>query len=175
MLVVFDWGSLREIGPIKRIAGMLATVTGMYAQFGVLKTGKIISGLPEVPILGWTLIVVFGSLTLFSLFVEIPFKKTYVKEKANKEGLVTTGTYALVRHPGVIWFSFFTLGLILLSRKDLVLIFGVMVIVLDIIHVILQDVYFFPRMFPGYEEYKQETPFLLPSLSSLKKCLRTLF
>ena len=68
-----------------------------------------------------------------------------MEKRANRLGLITSGTYALSRHPGVIWFSLFQLGLVLLSRKDLVLYFAALLILLDVIHVLLQDSLLFPQ------------------------------
>jgi hypothetical protein len=43
--------------------------------------------------------------------------------------------------------------------------------IMDIIHVWVQDKYFFPKTLMGYDDYKRVTPFLVPSFSSIKKAL----
>ena len=75
----------------------------------------------------------------------------------------------------MLWVILFEIGLVLLTGRDMVLYFAVLLVVLDIVHVALQDFVFFPRMFPGYKEYQQQTPFLIPTRASLRKCFRTLF
>jgi hypothetical protein len=45
---------------------------------------------------------------------------------------------------------------------------------LNIIYVIFQDRWTFMKTFEDYESYKTDTPFLLPNLKSIKRCLRTL-
>ena len=124
--------------------------------------------------LGWGLLLISLSLLIYSLFVNLPFRKTYVATGVGDK-LITTGLYSLVRHPGVIWFIPFMLSLILVSKSSLLLIAAPVFILLDILLVIIQDKFLFSRMFDGYDRYQQETPMLLPSRKSVNafiSCLR---
>ena len=111
-------------------------------------------------------------LLIYSLFIEIPFTTTYA-EPGSSGVLVTTGTYALVRHPGVLWFGFWLLGWVLVSHRRLVLQGGTIWLLLDIALVALEEKFFFGKMFPGYSSYQQTTPMLMPTPKSLARCLRT--
>ena len=123
--------------------------------------------------LGWGVLAVSAGLLIHSLFISLPFHKTYVATGVG-DGLITTGFYALVRHPGVIWFTLLMLSLILVSGSRLALIAAPVFIALDIVLVIIQDKFVFNRMFKGYDGYRQETPMLLPSRRSVNAFLRSI-
>ncbi len=123
--------------------------------------------------LGWALLSISSLLLIYSLFISLPFVKTYVATGVGDE-LVKTGLYALVRHPGVHWFIIVMLSLFLISGSRLLLIVSPIWISLDILLVYIQDRFFFTRMFNGYERYKQETPMLIPNKESINACIRTL-
>lgn len=40
---------------------------------------------------------------------------------------------------------------------------------LDLLHIFIQDVYFFPLTIKGYADYQKETPFLLFNKKSLQR------
>jgi protein-S-isoprenylcysteine O-methyltransferase Ste14 len=88
--------------------------------------------------------------------------------------LVKTGTYALVRHPGVLWFGLFLLALVGVSRSKLLLIAAPLWFLLDVLWVWIQERFYFNQMFPGYEQYKRETPMLIPTRESIVRCVKTL-
>ncbi len=115
---------------------------------------------------GWVLLITSLLLLIFSLFVNLPFRKTYISAGVSNK-LITTGLYALVRHPGVHWFILVMIALILVSRSSLLLIAAPIFILLDIILVIFQDKFFFGRMFDSYESYRRETPMLVPNRQSI--------
>ena len=123
--------------------------------------------------LGWGVLAVSASLLIHSLFVSLPFRKTYVDTGVGDK-LVKTGLYALVRHPGILWFPLFMLSLIPISRSSLLLIAAPTFISLDIVLVFIQDRFIFGRMFHGYERYRRETPMLLPNRKSVGAFLRSL-
>jgi protein-S-isoprenylcysteine O-methyltransferase Ste14 len=116
--------------------------------------------------LGWILFA--GSLTMmsFSLFINLPFRKTYLARGVG-DRLVTTGMYAMVRHPGVPCAVLFIVAFVMVSRSWTALMTAPLFIVLDILLVIIQDRFYFVRMFPGYEEYRRQTPMLIPNARSL--------
>ena len=116
--------------------------------------------------LGWALLSTSFLLLIYSLFINLPFRKTYVTTGVGDE-LITTGLYSLVRHPGVHWFIVLMLSLVLVSRSKLLLIASPIWILLDILLVVIQDKVFFGRMFDGYDSYRQETPMLLPNRRSI--------
>jgi hypothetical protein len=106
-------------------------------------------------------------LTLLSQFRDIPFHNTYVKEGVGDE-LITTGTYALCRHPGVLWFALLLFGLVLVTKAQLMIVASIVWFVADVLLVLVQDLVSFPRMFAEYPEYRKTTPFLIPTGRSLR-------
>jgi len=115
---------------------------------------------------GWALLTISLFLLVYSLFINLPFRKTYIATGVGDK-LITTGLYALVRHPGVHWFILFMLSLILISRSSILLVAAPIFILLDIVLVIVEDKFFFIRMFDGYDSYQQNTPMLVPNRRSL--------
>ncbi len=103
----------------------------------------------------------------YSLFINLPFNKTYISSNETNT-LIKTGFYALTRHPGVLGFIGLNIAVTLICRAQLMLVAAPVFISLDITLVVIQDYYFFPKMFPGYAEYKKETPMLLPNRKSFR-------
>ncbi len=116
---------------------------------------------------GWFLLAVSITMITFALFINLPFRKTYVDAGVGDK-LIRTGLYALVRHPGVYWVALFFFSLVFISKSHLMLIAAPIFIVLNTVLVIVQDRYFFPKMFDDYDKYQKETPMLVPNRRSLK-------
>lgn len=113
------------------------------------------------------LAVAAAGLLLLSLFFELPAVDAY---GAGRPALVTSGTYALSRHPGVLWFFLLILGLVLAGASRPLLIALPFWTAADLLLVFLEDRFFFPRLFgQPYLRYRQEVPFLLPTPSSLRR------
>jgi protein-S-isoprenylcysteine O-methyltransferase Ste14 len=123
--------------------------------------------------LGWALLPISLFLLIYSLYINLPFAKTYVATGVGDK-LITSGLYALVRHPGVHWFTLFLVALILVSRSRLMLIAAPIWVLLDIVLVAIQDRFFFSRMFAGYEKYRRQTPMLIPNRRSLSAFINSL-
>jgi len=172
-LFLFDFYTLREEGIKKKIFGLIGISLLIYSSIML----AIVSPRLSIPIsiklsagLAWFLSL---CLLIYSLFLELPFVKTYgKKEHSNK--LVDTGTYALCRHPGVLWFGLMFLFFFLLTGAKLILLAGIIWTGLDVLHVYIQEKLFFPKMFPEYSLYMKETPMLIPTVYSIKKCLSTI-
>ncbi len=115
--------------------------------------------------LGWAIFLPTLSLFLYSLFINLPFRKTYLV--ADSEKLINVSLYALCRHPG-FYFSVLSLSsLVLISRSRLLLTATPLWEGLDMLLILLDDFYTFRRMFPGYDQYRKETPMLIPSRKSI--------
>lgn len=123
--------------------------------------------------LGWVLLTIPLLLLIYSLFINLPFRKTYIAAGVGDK-LIKTGLYALVRHPGVHWFVLVMLALILLSKSSLLLVAAPIFIVLDIVLVIVQDKFFLGRMFSDYGSYRRETPMLVPNRQSMNTFINSL-
>lgn len=106
---------------------------------------------------------------LYALFFALPFNRTYLQGDGNQ--VVDTGLYALCRHPGVLGFFAMYLFLWLATGSSLVLAAALIWTGMDILHIWVQDRYFFPKALKGYEAYRRTTPFLIPTKKSMADCL----
>jgi protein-S-isoprenylcysteine O-methyltransferase Ste14 len=119
--------------------------------------------------------VLFSLLLVYSLFIEIPFSAAYVRA-GKPSAVVATGTYALCRHPGVLWLTGLLATLFFADGSTLLLLATPIWIGLDTLYVVVQDRLFFPRMFGAdYAAYQREVPMLLPTARSVRRCARTIF
>jgi len=123
--------------------------------------------------LGWGLLTLSSLLLMYSLFVNLPFRKTYIASGVSDK-LIKTGLYALVRHPWIHCFTLILLSLVLISQSSLLLIAVPIWVLVNIVLVFIQDKYFFGKMFQGYDSYRQETPMLVPNRRSLITFIRGL-
>ena len=101
------------------------------------------------------LIVLFTFLLLYSVFLETSlFSKT-------AGVLFTEGTYSFSRHPGFLWYTIVGL-LISFYFWDLqIMLLFLGLIVCNLILIIVEDTFIFPRMFLEYHTYKKHTPFFI--------------
>jgi protein-S-isoprenylcysteine O-methyltransferase Ste14 len=170
---IFDLVALKRIPRLKPIVWCIGSGLLIYSLVMICRYPVKIE-LPAWSIwLGWGVLAVSAFLLIHSLFVSLPFRKTYVDAGVGDK-LVKTGLYALVRHPGILWFPLFMISLIPISRSSLLLIAAPTFIALDIVLVFIQDKFIFGRMFRGYERYRRETPMLLPNRKSVGAFLRSL-
>ena len=109
------------------------------------------------------------------IMVEIPFRKAWVDEGHTDE-LVDTGTYALARHPGVIWFTFAIFALAVATRSRRLLLAAPLLIAGDVGHVAFQEQAVLTEVFgDSYRRYQQSTPFLVPTVASFTRFVETAF
>lgn len=107
----------------------------------------------------------FFVLLIYSVVLEIPLALRHVKPApAGARCVVAAGTYALVRHPGFLWFTLMWVAIILIYLNPVVTVVGLGMVTLDFLLVVFEDIVFFPRIFSNYAWYKKHTPFLLPRL-----------
>lgn len=168
---LFDYLNDKGRQSIKIISGLAGFIMIIYGTMGITFLG---GSLPEGDGFTWLYLILalFFLLCLFySLFLELPFSKTYGGKEFHT-GLVNTGTYSLCRHPGVLWFflMYFFYGLYLGSAILLLACF--IWTCLDVIYVILQEKYFFVKNFSDYGEYQKSTPMLIPNIESIKNFIR---
>lgn len=172
-LVCFDIYSLKNKGLQKKICGATGLGLLIYSAVMITVTSERINLPVALRIISGVLWIGTAFLLVYSLFLELPFEDTYGKDQYSSV-LIDTGTYALCRHPGVLWFGlmfffyFFTTGAVLVIPA------GIVWTCMDILHVYLQEKLFFFKMFPEYKEYVKRTPMLVPTAESFKKCLSTL-
>ena len=166
LINLFDFVSLKRVLLLKPIIWLAGSSLLSYSIIMTCLIPERLS-LPVWSIwLGWVILIGSVIMIIYSLFINLPFVKTYV---ANGVGdrLVKTGLYALVRHPGVYGFILVMLSLFLVSGSSLLLIAAPVWILLNISLVVIQDKFIFTRMFHGYEQYQRETPMLIPNRRSI--------
>jgi protein-S-isoprenylcysteine O-methyltransferase Ste14 len=170
---IVDFVSLKKIPLLKPLIWILGIGLWIYSFIMIcLASDKLL-----LPIwstwFGWILLTISILVFLYALFINLPFRKTYVATGVGDK-LVKTGLYALARHPGAIWFILFMLSSILVSKSSLMSVAAPIYIVLNTLLVVIQDKFFFPRMFTGYDIYQQETPMLVPDRRSINAFIKSL-
>ena len=173
-ILLFDVYTLKNDGLKRKTLGLTGVVLIVYSAIMAAVASEKIAIPAGLRITAGILWAAAVFLLVYSLFLELPFSKTYGGSKHSSE-LVDTGTYALCRHPGVLWFGltffffFFATGAVLLIPA------GIIWTAVDIIHVYFEDKFFFPKMFPSYKNYSKSTPMLIPNKRSIRRCISTLF
>lgn len=173
-MLLFDWADSRRW----KLKGFLCAAAALLIIGSCVALAFLDSRI-RVPVplrvIGGFFAAVFGFLLLFSLFIEIPLAKSYQKVSGIRR-VIRTGTYALVRHPGVLWFFFLTISLIPVTGSLAMCAAVPLWTGLNVILVLIEDKVFFPRVFGrAYQVYKRRVPFLMPTASSARACLSTLF
>lgn len=110
---------------------------------------------------------------LYSVLVEVPLRKAWL-ERGHTDELVTDGTYALARHPGVLWYCVWVLATALGARSWRLLLAAPVLIAGDVGHVAFQERVVLTKEFEGYRDYQRTTPFLVPTGASIRRFARSL-
>lgn len=174
LFLMFDYYNFSNSIFKKHISSLLGIVIISYSFYEIMFISKQVTFPKLVNYISVVLAAVSGFLLIYSLFLELPFKNTYTDNTYNAK-LVDTGTYALTRHPGVLWFFLFFLFLFLTTGKGLLLIAGIVWSTFNSLYVYIQEKMFFVKIFPSYDQYQKTTPMLVPNKNSIKKCITTTF
>lgn len=126
--------------------------------------------------LNWTSAVPMGLafvsllLLVYSVFFAVrPRREDRLACPADKHPLICRGMYALCRHPGVLWLgAFYGFMALTLASWQWLLAF-LLFTSGDVLYVFYQDRYIFPHTIDRYREYQKATPFLIPTVSSVKE------
>jgi protein-S-isoprenylcysteine O-methyltransferase Ste14 len=172
-LHIVDFISIKRIPLLKPLIWISGGGLWLYSLVRVCLDAEKLSLPVWATWIGWVLLAISIVIFVYALFINLPFRKTYVDTGVGDK-LIKTGLYALARHPGAIWFILFMLSLILVSESKLMLIAAPIYMVLNTFLVVIQDKVFFPRMFAGYDIYQKETPMLLPNRRSINAFIGSL-
>ncbi len=115
------------------------------------------------PALGFVFIAIAaasGTLLLWSVFLEIGIARKRLGLRPFD--VVTSGTYSLCRHPGFWWLAILVSAVGAVKGFEAYFLPVSMMVFLDLLLVLLQDRYTFPKVFPAYDDYKKSVPFLIP-------------
>ena len=145
---------------------------------GLAFFSTVLPGLSEANSLPTAVRVIAGILALgfFALLIYLTliaggrtnWKRKDPKKRWWEKDLVTTGAYALCRHPSVWAMLFFCLLLIPAANFDpwCATTFSLCGLLLAM----YEDVNVFPVLMRGYNAYKDTTPFLFPTKESIRRC-----
>lgn len=166
-----DYFDLKKKRLLKFFTWILGIMLLLISHLQIVLTSKIIIFPEFLKSIGIVLSVIFFILLLYSVFIEI----SVLGRKGcavSSSGLIRSGTYALSRHPGVLWYIM-TLIFLFIATGAKYLLYAIPVwSIMDILYAILQDLYFFPRLFgEEYDDYKKSTPMILPSFKSIRSCI----
>ena len=173
VLHIVDFVSIKRIPLLKPLIWISGGGLWLYSLVRVCLDAEKLSLPVWSSWFGWVLLAISIVIFIYALFVNLPFRKTYV-DKGVGDKLIKTGLYALARHPGAIWFILFMLSLILVSESKLMFVAAPIYMVLNTLLVVIQDKVFFPRMFAGYDIYQKETPMLFPNRRSINAFIGSL-
>ncbi len=171
LLLLFDVCSLCKKSVIKYFFGLSGFSLIAGSSIFLIQLESYASFSYSVRIIALVIAIISLLLLVYSVFIEVG-RKTY--EYENKNTLITTGTYALSRHPGVLWFLFLYLFAAIYFQNHLVLYAGLIWTVMNILYVAIQERFIFTKLFDDYSNYILTTPMILPSNSSLGRCITTL-
>ncbi len=173
LMFCFDWLTATRPGAARGLLGLaglalVAAATGILFILGSEARRLESAGGIVFSLLG----LAFFALLAWSLFFELP-KETYAG-KDPRHLVVDTGTWALCRHPGVLWFAFGYAFLALASGSAGFALAALVWTAADIAYVILQERYIFGKIFADYGRYASTTPMLIPTRASILRCLGTI-
>lgn len=171
LLLLFDICSLCEKSIIKYFFGISGFGLIIISSIFLLNITSSVSFSYFSRIISLAIASFSLCLLVYSVFIEVG-KNTY--QYRNKNELLTTGTYALSRHPGVLWFLFVYLFGAIYFQNSFLLYAGLIWTVINIIYVSIQERFIFTKLFQNYENYIQTTPMIIPSLQSIERCVTTL-
>lgn len=166
LLLIYDLASLRKL-PYRFLFSLLGYSMQAYAIVSAALFEQQLAVSKYLWLLAWPLMLAGLSWLLYCLFLYPPLRRTYRDKKG--PALTTEGPYALSRHPGVYGYTFFVLSLAVISRSQLLLSAGCLWSVINLIYVFLQDRFIFMALLEGYEQYRRNTPMLIPNLQSIKR------
>ena len=152
------------------------TISCVIAVYDAASAGKSLLDIPAgIKAAAFIAGIMSVMLLVYTLFFAIPFRDTYVDSNGTEKRFVCrTGMYALCRHPGVLWFTAAGICMCIIFTTRGMLIFTCTVCVLNMLYIVLQDKWTFIHTFSDYDDYRRETPFLIPHISGIVKCFRTM-
>jgi protein-S-isoprenylcysteine O-methyltransferase Ste14 len=172
LFFLFDYYNLRNFSLPKNVVSIAGIAVFIYSTSKSISDSPVIQLPIFVQLISTVVFAMASMLLIYSLFIELPFKSTYSSEVYNNS-LVDTGTYALCRHPGVLWLFFSLIALFFMTGSILLVFEAIVWTSINVLYVYLQEKIFFCNMFPNYSDYQKTTPMLIPDKNSIKKCIKS--
>jgi protein-S-isoprenylcysteine O-methyltransferase Ste14 len=174
-MLASDWADWRKIPALKTAAVAAAAVCLLYGMAFLFFSPDRFFTAAGLRIAGGAAAAVFFFLLVYSLFLELPFRLTYAAA-AGEKTVVSKGTYALTRHPGVLFLFFLHAALIAVSGSRPLLLALPVWTCANCLLAGIEDAVLFPRIFgSAYDGYKKRVPFIVPTAASIQECCATIF
>lgn len=171
LLFMFDICSLCDKNYLKYFFGIsgfllifVSTILIVLGSSSILQINSFVRAIALV------LTIISLMLLIYSVFIEVG-RKTY--EVENEHALITTGTYALSRHPGVLWMLLLYIFGAIFFQNLLAIYAALIWTIANIIYVSIQERFIFNRIFDNYDKYRESTPMILPNYESIEKFITT--
>lgn len=175
----YAWGMLHDLAALKAVPRVKPYLLAMSvlghasAFFGLVRHSSRFNPPPALRALCMVLAPLSWAAMFYSIMLEIPFRKGWVDE-GHTDQIVTDGTYALARHPGVLWFTCAMFTTAIASRSKRMLLAAPFMVAGDVMHVAFQERVVLVEVFgDAYREYQRSTPFLVPTPASIVRFVRT--
>ena len=170
-----EYFSQRPVGLLKPLLWLASATCLLYAFIMAWVDAPRFTIPPALGVVAWVGLFCFGGLFVYSTFLAVPFRASYV-EHSRKGRLVTEGTYAITRHPGVLWSTGWILSMVLVSRSLVLAVAVPFWIAANIGCVYLGEKVNLEKAFgQEYKEYQRATPMLIPTKASLLRFFRIAF
>jgi len=138
----------------------------VYSTIRIIDYSTPVASLSITRIIVLIFTILFTLLLIYSVFIEVGLN-TY--RKYAKPGLVTNGTYSLVRHPGVIWLFLAYFFAAIFFANSYLLFTAFIWTAVNTIYIVIQERWILIKLFDEYSTYIATTPMIIPNYSSLKK------
>jgi len=111
-----EWATYKKIRFLKPALWFLIIPTFFYAVVMAWVDTARFSFPSIISTVAWVPLLLFFGLFIYSAYIEIPLKKTYINS-SQPTRVVTDGTYSLCRHPAALWFGVWVASAVLASRS----------------------------------------------------------
>ena len=152
-LLIYDISQIRQNYKLASVFSIIGYISILAAIFFLIFSSPVTAASPWLIVAGIGLSLVFTSLLIYSLFIELSYKSGIVPQE--ERCVVCKGTYKLVRHPAFLWFAALILSLNILFMSHAFSIVSMSLVLMDFLLVLVEDKYIFPALFADYDEYKK--------------------
>jgi protein-S-isoprenylcysteine O-methyltransferase Ste14 len=169
-MLASDWADLRGASSFRGLFRALAFVLFAPALAFLALSPRLFA--PPLPVL--VAAVLLALVSLFLLATSLFFELRRGGAEGGGRRLVTTGSYALTRHPGLLWLFAFHASLFLMTGSGLLLLALPIWTAANGLAILVEDRIIFPRIFgEAWKDYRSRVPFLLPTVESARLAWKT--
>ena len=162
-----DWATYKKVSFLKPILWFVIIPVFFYAiVMAWIDTTRF--DLPSITsTVAWIPLIFFFGLFIYSLYMEIPLKRTYI-DSPQPTKVVTNGTYSLCRHPAALWFGIWIISAVLVSRSVTLAVAAPIWIVAHVGCLFWEEKLCRLEDFGDeYKLYQELTPMLIPTVTSI--------